>query len=180
LWTAKNRVGIIRRNSYPSHGGDVSNADEGVAAAPDGQAQGGAAEWLARIVWFLFRFSGRTGRIAYFAGMVFVSAISVYLYFAVLDLLPWQSMLSEVQRKTETQIAIAIALVMPLGLWMTLAVGVKRAHDFNRSWGTVIALTVLSWIPYLGVVFAFVPVFWPGTKGPNSYGQGTGWKNRPL
>lgn len=133
---------------------------------------------MSRIVWFLFRFDGRTGRIPYLAGLVFVSAVSVFAYFALLDLMPWQSMLSDTQRKSETQIAAALFVVVPFFLWMTWAISVKRAHDFNRSWGIVILLTLLSWIPYIGVVFAFIPVFWPGTPGPNDYGPGTGYENR--
>jgi len=59
-------------------------------------------------------------------------------------------------------------IVGVLAFWISLAVGVKRCHDINRS-GT---LLFLSLVPFIG---NFILTIWlgcePGTPGRNRYGR---------
>jgi uncharacterized membrane protein YhaH (DUF805 family) len=122
---------------------------------------------LARAIWFFFRFDGRIGRIPYLAGVVAAACVGFWVYWIVLALVH------------ESGAAVAFWLALPLVLWITWAVSLKRAHDFNRSWGTALGLIVLGLVPYIGVLSGLVMLAWPGTAGDNEYGPGTGWKNRP-
>ena len=52
-------------------------------------------------------------------------------------------------------------------VWFSLAQGVKRLHDLNKSgW-----MILLCCIPIVGWVFALYMLFADGTVGPNQYGQ---------
>lgn len=51
--------------------------------------------------------------------------------------------------------------------WFSLAQGVKRLHDLNKSgW-----LILLCCVPIVGWVFALYMLFADGTVGPNQYGE---------
>ncbi len=59
-------------------------------------------------------------------------------------------------------VLIGIALFLP-----SLAVQVRRLHDFNISgWWILVCL-----IPYLGALIVLVFMLWPGTSGPNRFGD---------
>ncbi len=62
---------------------------------------------------------------------------------------------------------IIYAVVGILGIWVGLAVSVKRWHDRNKSgWWVLIVL-----IPIIGGIWALIELgFLPGTEGPNAYG----------
>jgi uncharacterized membrane protein YhaH (DUF805 family) len=63
-------------------------------------------------------------------------------------------------------ISVPFGIVL-LGLLLpSLAVGVRRLHDTNRSgWWLLISL-----VPILGGIVCFVFMVLPGTRGPNKYG----------
>lgn len=53
------------------------------------------------------------------------------------------------------------------GVWFSLAQGVKRVHDLNKSgW-----MILLCCIPVVGFIFALYFLFADGTVGPNQYGE---------
>ena len=57
-------------------------------------------------------------------------------------------------------------LFIVLSLWPMLAMQIKRWHDFGQSgW-----LSLLSMIPYVGIVVWIAVGCIPGTKGENGYG----------
>ena len=52
-------------------------------------------------------------------------------------------------------------------VWFSLAQGVKRLHDLNKSgW-----LILLCCVPIVGWIFALYMLFADGTVGPNPYGE---------
>lgn len=57
---------------------------------------------------------------------------------------------------------LGLALLLP-----SLAVGVRRLHDTDRSgwWILIVIIPIIGW---LVLIFFFVT---PGTPGPNRYGQ---------
>src|SRR5262249_35809552 len=58
-------------------------------------------------------------------------------------------------------------LLFVVALWISLAMGVKRYHDRNKSgWWVLIAL-----VPVIGGLWYLIEAgFLPGTSGPNQYG----------
>ena len=55
---------------------------------------------------------------------------------------------------------------MIASIWFSLAQGVKRLHDLNKSgW-----LILLCCVPIVGWIFALYMLFADGTVGPNPYG----------
>ncbi|WP_230372096.1 DUF805 domain-containing protein, partial [Bacteroides thetaiotaomicron] len=51
--------------------------------------------------------------------------------------------------------------------WFSLAQGVKRLHDLNKSgW-----LILICCVPIIGWVFSLYMLFADGTVGPNQYGE---------
>ena len=55
---------------------------------------------------------------------------------------------------------------MIASIWFSLAQGVKRLHDLNKSgW-----LILLCCVPIIGWIFALYMLFADGTVGPNPYG----------
>ena len=52
-------------------------------------------------------------------------------------------------------------------IWFSLAQGVKRLHDLNKSgW-----LILICCVPIIGWVFSLYMLFADGTVGPNQYGE---------
>ncbi|MGL1863170.1 MAG: DUF805 domain-containing protein [Pseudodesulfovibrio sp.] len=64
-------------------------------------------------------------------------------------------------------------IMMPLSVWVSIAVGIKRCHDRNRTgWFMLLGL-----IPFLNLWVFIELCFLDGTYGPNQYGQDP--KGRP-
>lgn len=61
-------------------------------------------------------------------------------------------------------IGIPILIAAIVGGWM---IAIRRMHDLNKSgWWLLI-----SFIPYVDLVFSLYVIFAPGTRGPNRYGE---------
>lgn len=114
--------------------------------------------------WFFMGFSGRIGRLPYILGVLFLVALSVGTIGHLSDmpedsvwLMPW----------------VIFLLVLSLfTLWSSIAMAVKRLHDINLPGPVAICL----FVPAVSVVAMLVLCVWPGTVGPNDYGDET---NRP-
>lgn len=63
-------------------------------------------------------------------------------------------------------ILIGIAALVA-SMWFSLAQGVKRLHDLNKSGWWIL----LCCIPFVGWIFALYMLFADGTVGPNQYGE---------
>jgi uncharacterized membrane protein YhaH (DUF805 family) len=101
-------------------------------------------------------FEGRAGRPEYWYFVLF--------YFLIALCLALVLRLSGAARIVQGAIfgLLALAFFLP-----QLAVSVRRLHDLNWSgWWILIAL-----VPYLGGLVLFVAFLFPGTAGPNRFGD---------
>jgi len=115
--------------------------------------------------WWLASFKGRAHRGHFWAGHAIVAA--AFLAGAVaggqLDADPG----SEV---TEIFLVLAISATYLLGLWIAMAVQVKRWHDRNQSgW-----MVLINLIPFVSIWALISLGFLEGTRGPNQYGDHRG------
>ncbi len=107
-------------------------------------------------------FNGRLNRLGYFMGIVYV-----FVYFLVLVIL--QLLFRHSGAKTVFNIIsilggmAGVLLVIPVGI----SLGVRRWHDLNQSG----LLVLLNLIPFVGLITLIIQLFFPGTKGPNKYGD---------
>ena len=110
-------------------------------------------DWYTSVLKRYAEFSGRAGRPEYwyFALVNFILYIAVYIIAVVVS-----------SSLTLVADLYALAVLIP-----SIAVGVRRLHDTNRSgWWLLIGL-----IPLLGAIVLLVFVCLPGTPGQNSYGE---------
>jgi uncharacterized membrane protein YhaH (DUF805 family) len=106
--------------------------------------------------WFYFSMQGRTGRRAYWL-------------FLILPLFLVGFMLGLFIRTFHISLLFGAALLLALVLllfWISVAVSVKRLHDFGRSGWWVIA----CFIPYVHLVAFLVLGLIPGQADSNEYG----------
>ena len=111
-----------------------------------------------------FSFDGRIRRIEYFlsgiiGGIVFGIAYSLGLATLFLG--------AAAGSAGGSVFGILIGFVAGIAsLWFSLAQGVKRLHDLNKSgW-----LILICCVPIIGWVFGLYMLFADGTVGPNPYG----------
>ena len=116
--------------------------------------------------WVLFSFNGRITRKYYW-----YAAIILFVVFGAIS-----GLLFGTNSKTLATgdfsfmlfVSMALfAIVYIFGIWIGLAVAVKRWHDRGKSgWWVLIGL-----IPIVGGIWILVECgFLPGTPGPNAYG----------
>jgi len=105
-----------------------------------------------------FSFDGRIGRATYWLKF-FVPYLAIYLPLLAVD---WA--LGTVDRK-ET-VGVLSGIFMLLALYPSVAVGVKRCHDRDRSgWFLLVGL-----VPLLNLWLLIELGFLAGTPGPNRHG----------
>jgi len=106
----------------------------------------------------LFSFTGRIGRSTYWLKFL-VPYFALYLVLLVVD---WT--LGTLDRKEAIGLLSGIFLL--LALFPSVAVGVKRCHDRDRSgWFLLVGV-----IPFLNLWLLIELGFMAGTAGPNRYG----------
>jgi serine/threonine-protein kinase len=110
-----------------------------------------------RLAQLLFSFEGRLTRLQYFKASVAVAVYFLSIWFAATSL------------RLDDVTAISIAILILLGVWVTLAIAAKRLHDRNRSaWWLLTSVLILP-LPWL----AFELWLLPGTMGTVGYGADT-------
>jgi uncharacterized membrane protein YhaH (DUF805 family) len=145
---------------------------------------------LETTLWdFLFSFQGRSGRLAYLGFGAFCALIisfALLLIYGAFVFLP----------------ALALLVAMPVFLALivaSLAVTVRRLHDIGITGWWVLGLCVLCFLQDISVMYIFggdmgffvigaasilhylaiaALLIWPGTKGPNKYGEPVPFKWR--
>jgi uncharacterized membrane protein YhaH (DUF805 family) len=107
---------------------------------------------------FLFSFEGRISRLEWWEFAIPYVVFLALLYWA-------ESSFAELGPR-KTYVAIAIFVVYAVGLYMWLAVNVKRCHDRGHSGWFVL----LSLIPLVNIWYVVEVCFFPGQSGPNRFG----------
>jgi len=121
---------------------------------------------LDSFIWLFFRLDGRIGRWTFFLAFLFLAVLqglALYRY----AITPQDTGQSAFWATAFWTLAIS-------SMWCTLALGVKRLHDFGKP--GILALTLF--IPVV-LLFAFLLLcLWPGDPGPNRYGDFTDGRGR--
>ena len=109
------------------------------------------------LVWTFFALKGRIGRRVYWLAQLFIIALDCAF---VLQLLG-----GEEARYHGVAVAVTPFLLI-VSAYSTIAVAVKRLHDFDTSGFIALALC----IPLLDMAFRIWAGIVPGTSGPNRFG----------
>ena len=114
-----------------------------------------------QLFWLFFRFSGRVNRAAYLLGFLFMLVVMSFPLYQFMRVYP-ESVAAEVW-------SMLFGLASLIFLWTHIAFSVKRLHDFDKPGLFAVAL----FIPVISV-FAFIALcLFPGTQGPNQFGNYT-------
>lgn len=108
-----------------------------------------------------FSFNGRIRRIEYFlSGIVFSCLVCFLGLFAFI--------IGEATGSSGGWIIELLAILSSVAsVWFSLAQGVKRLHDLNKSGWWIL----LCCVPVVGWIFGLYMLFADGTVGPNQYGE---------
>ena len=130
----------------------------------------------------LFSFQGRLRRKDYWISSIIIwiaiAAFSVFVI-SVLTRSVGNSPAGAQTSATEFLAANATLLliffgVMLIALWPSMAIGVKRCHDRDKSGWWMLLWFVLSLVPYIGILawaWQFIELgFLDGTQGSNRFG----------
>ena len=111
----------------------------------------------------LLAINGRIGRLRYLAyGMIatIVTIFALGILAAILIPIFASSGMSEM-----SGIILLVIIYLPL-IIISIILMKRRLNDLDKSgWWQL-----LVYIPIIGILFALYMLFWPGTKGSNSYG----------
>jgi uncharacterized membrane protein YhaH (DUF805 family) len=110
----------------------------------------------------LFSFDGRINRSRFWTGVAVL--VAIYIVLLVLNLIAGLMFGESVVTLLVGIVSIAVYLAM---IWPSIALGVKRFHDRNKSgWWVLISL-----VPIIGGIWYLVECgFLEGTRGPNQFG----------
>lgn len=117
------------------------------------------------IVWLFFGISGRVSRLAYFLAGLFLAVVQAFLLYRF-TLVPEDSTAGQFW-------AFLFWVAVVLSIWSNVALGIKRLHDMDKPGLFAVAL----FIPVVSILAFVILCLFPGTNGPNQYGQDT---NRPA
>lgn len=111
-----------------------------------------------------FSFNGRIRRIEYFLSGIICAIVA---WIAILLGVGTFFLGASSGSAAGSTLGLIIGIMAIIGaIWFSLAQGVKRLHDLNKSgW-----MFLLCYIPVVGWIFALYILFADGTVGPNQYG----------
>ncbi|MDB0055758.1 DUF805 domain-containing protein [Akkermansiaceae bacterium] len=111
------------------------------------------------LLQMLFSFSGRVPRRIYWGVTLLVTVVMYAMMFGIFGI-------DEEKEPSTIGLLIFLALLVPF-FWISLAIGVKRWHDRDKSgW-----MTLVGMIPLVGPIWTLVERGCSrGTVGPNQYG----------
>jgi uncharacterized membrane protein YhaH (DUF805 family) len=108
----------------------------------------------------IFSFSGRAGRLAYWG----ITLLATCIFLGIGVALPE----SDVERAEVSMVSLTAAIFgLIIGVWLSLAVTVRRFHDRGKSGLWYFALL----IPIIGLWFMIELAFFGGTEEINEYGS---------
>ncbi len=112
---------------------------------------------------FLFRFSGRIGRLHWNLGQFLILFLYLFPMLAMVEVRD-----DSVQYRMPEHYLLAI---FALGTWINLAVSVQRLHDRDKSGFWLIPMLLIPG----GFIWMIIELgFLPGTPGPNRFGPPPG------
>lgn len=117
----------------------------------------------------LFSFNGRINRAKFWLGTVCL--IVVYVILAIISSVTMAPMTvsqsGQVQGGGMGIVGIIVLIIYIAMIWPSVALGVKRFHDRDKSgWWVLISL-----VPIIGGLWYLIECgFLEGTKGPNKFG----------
>jgi uncharacterized membrane protein YhaH (DUF805 family) len=125
---------------------------------------------------YLFGIRGRIGRLQWWGGQAIILALFAIPFFAFMSNLPDyepETINAFVSQNVGSILLIMLAIYL-LGVWINVAVTVKRYHDRDKSgfWFFIV------FVPLIGGIWQLVECgFLGGTAGGNSYGHRDGGGN---
>ena len=109
------------------------------------------------LVWLLFSGKGRIPRQTYWGASISIILVFYAIIIAAMVVFGPDSDLA---------LATEVVLYIPL-LWTSIAIGVKRWHDRDKSGRWIL----IGLIPVIGPIWTLIEAgCLPGTVGPNKYG----------
>jgi uncharacterized membrane protein YhaH (DUF805 family) len=113
------------------------------------------------ILWLFFGIAGRVSRLAYFLAGLFLAVVQAFLLYRF-TLVPEESAAGQFW-------AFLFWVAVVISIWSNVALGIKRLHDMDRPGIFAVAL----FIPVISILAFVILCLFPGTGGPNKYGQDT-------
>jgi uncharacterized membrane protein YhaH (DUF805 family) len=113
------------------------------------------------ILWLFFGIAGRVSRLAYFLAGLFLAVVQAFLLYRF-TLVPEESAAGQFW-------AFLFWVAVVISIWSNVALGIKRLHDMDRPGIFAVAL----FIPVISILAFVILCLFPGTDGPNKYGQDT-------
>ncbi|MCP4779696.1 MAG: DUF805 domain-containing protein [Hyphomicrobium sp.] len=124
----------------------------------------------------LFSFDGHIGRGQFWLGYLAVVILAVLIAIIVSVMVPWEDVTVtgadgqptlDFTSPALTPAWIAYLVYFVVGLWIAIAISIKRFRDRGKSgwWSLIMFITLIGpiwWLIELG--------FLPGDPGPNTYG----------
>lgn len=114
-----------------------------------------------QLLWLFFGTSGRVGRAAFFLAGLLVQLLPAFLLYRF-------TLTGEDSGLGQT-IALFFWIALALSVWSSIALGIKRLHDFGQP--GIFALALL--VPVVSYIVFIVLCFYPGDAGPNRFGAQT-------
>jgi uncharacterized membrane protein YhaH (DUF805 family) len=130
-------------------------AEQPPAQPPQGHAR-------ADMVWALFRLSGRLSRKPFILGWLFLTAINGMFLGQVIGF-------QEADGQPGAFWSLMFLTCVAISFWASMALSIKRLHDMGYPGALAICLVV----PAISIIALLAFCVWPGTAGPNTYGERT-------
>lgn len=119
------------------------------------------------LVWLFFRLKGRVSRQTYWQAYLILLGVQGAILFQHMGSAELAALMGVAEATFHRPIVFVAPLLIPLTVYMHIAVGVKRLHDM--AYGGFPAVALL--IPLVNFFVAIWLGLVPGTTGPNAYGR---------
>lgn len=114
-----------------------------------------------KFIWLFFSISGRVSRAAYFLGGMLTAVVQAFPLYRF-------TLAPEGSPESTIWSLLFLAAFM-VSLWSSVTLAVKRLHDLDKPG----IITIVLFVPVVSIVAFLVLCLFPGTPGPNRYGQRT-------
>jgi uncharacterized membrane protein YhaH (DUF805 family) len=108
--------------------------------------------------WVLFGFRGRIARQSYILGQFFMLSLFAIVVARILAV--------EGDEDATAFWGLAFIVLGAVSIWSSFAMTVKRLHDIGQPG----ALSLITLVPWIGVIFVIALMFWPSKPEANKFG----------